>query len=121
MSATIQRFLRPNPDILADLLREEVPFNRTISDLQHGSVYRHHPLTPKYGTTSQTLHLSTLFYYDRVEVNNPIGAFHNQHNPGICYFIVVQITKEHRMSLHNIFPVTIAELSAYQHWPASHL
>eukprot|EP00965_Chrysotila_dentata_P020032 663049-Pleurochrysis_carterae.AAC.1 len=72
MSATIQRFLRLNPDILADILREEVPFNGTIPDLQHASVYRQHPLTPKYGTTSQTLHLSTLFYYDGVGVNNPI-------------------------------------------------
>lgn len=118
---TVQRFLRLNPDILADLLREEAPFNGTISDLQHGSVYRQHPLTPKPGESSSSLHLATLFYYDGVGVNNPIGAFHNLHNLGICYFVVVQISKEHRLSLHNIFPVTVAELSAYQHWPASHL
>ena len=121
ITATIQRFLRLNPDILQDVLREEVPYNGTVSDLQQGSVYRQHPLTPKVGSSSSSLHLATLFYYDGVGVNNPIGAFHNQHNLGICYFIVVNISKEHRLSLHNIFPVTIAELSAYQHWPASHL
>eukprot|EP00965_Chrysotila_dentata_P005297 173869-Pleurochrysis_carterae.AAC.1 len=72
MQATIQRFLRLDPDILADLLRGEVPFDGTVSDLQQGSVYRQHPLTPKFGCASSSLRLSTLFYYDGVGVNNPI-------------------------------------------------
>eukprot|EP00965_Chrysotila_dentata_P058169 1928795-Pleurochrysis_carterae.AAC.1 len=59
--ATIQRFLRLNPEILADPLREEVAFDGTVSDLQQGSVYRQHPLPPNFDYASSSLHLSTLF------------------------------------------------------------
>ena len=65
--------------------------------------------------------LGTIFYYDGLGVNNPIGAFHNNHNLGLCYVIVVNLAPSHRLALHNIFLMTVAERDAYTHWPASHL
>ena len=67
------------------------------------------------------LHLGFLFYYDGLGINNPIGPFHNNHNLGMCYVVVANLDPSHRVALHNIFLMTVAEKSAYENWPAGRL
>ena len=67
------------------------------------------------------MHIGFLFYYDGLGINNPIGPFHNNHNLGMCYVVVVNLRPSHRQALHNILLMTVAEKEAYENWPASHL
>lgn len=54
-------------------------------------------------------------------VNNPIGAFHNNHNLGLCYYMLVELDPSHRAAVHNIFLATVGVTDAYHSWPARHL
>ena len=67
------------------------------------------------------LYADTFWYYDGCGVNNPIGAFHNNHNLGLCYASVVNLSPAHRFTLPHIFLVTVALSEEYSHWPAYNL
>ena len=123
-----ERACQLNPDFLRDLLRPpELGTGDSWSDIQHGSVYSENPYVwmpgqnGKEGPALGDCSVGWLFYYDGLGINNPIGPWHNNHNLGMCYAMAVNLSPCHRLSLHNVFLVTVAQTTAYSNWPASHL
>ena len=121
----LKRAFRFNPDFVRDCKRSLVPTIGPLgvwSDFQDGDVMRSKvqmlPLVP---TGQNQVQLGFMFYYDGLGINNPIGPFHNNHNMGMCYVIVINLNPSHRLALHNIFLMTVAEVHSYENWPSSHL
>ena len=127
LEKSLARALRLNPDILRDITsprREQQDTSSasyTWSDFNDGSVFMNHPLLHPRGGTRIDHYVAWLFYFDGLGVNNPIGAFHNNHNLGCGYAICVNLHPAHRMALHNIFLVHVALKSDYVHHPARSL
>lgn len=119
----LQRLVSLNPDICRDITNP--PPRRAgqfpINDIQCGTVYRSNQLAGGRGTRQGECKVMTMWYCDGVGVNNPIGAFHNNHNLVLCYCIVVELRPEHRLALHNIFPVCLAFKEHFTRYPISRI
>ena len=83
-----------------------------IEDYCDGEAYKEHPLFSK---CTQALQL--LFYYDDVEVVNPIGSKTKTHKLGIFYiliFIIILFIALFYFTLGNISPKYRSSLNAIQ-------
>ena len=67
------------------------------------------------------VNVCTMFYCDGMGCNNPIGAFRNEHNLELCYYIVIELRPNHRIALHNIQPATIALKEHFTRYPLSRI
>ena len=115
----IERALRFNVDFRKDIIspacRASACTDGPFSDFSDGSAWHEKYLMHR---SSTDVNLGFMYYADGLGINNPIGAFRNNHNLMVSYVAVVNLSHSHRMALHNIFLMTVAEKCSYVNWPA---
>jgi hypothetical protein len=75
-----------------------------LADICDGSLYKSHPLFSTHPTA-----LQILFYYDELEVCNPLGSNTKKHKIGVFYYTLAKIKPGKRSTLKAIQLVAIAK------------
>ena len=102
---------------LSDAHRHHPDFDGTVRDVRDGSLWRDHPLSAA-AALGGFIGWMFLLYIDEAEMSCPIGAFRGKRKYMFGYWVLLNLSYQHRWKLCNIQLAFICLADLFSHYGA---